>query len=123
MKKLIILFFIFTFSITSFASLKAKHVKGEWTYNVMLGNEAVTGVFKFELEQGKLSGKAISTEGKVYPLTKIEIKKDNTLCFELQRENDVSIVFVLTANKNEFKGKGWINDASITGKKQKTEAE
>ena len=49
----------------------------------------------------------------------IGIKKNETLCFDLIREDDVPIEFILIINHDKFRGKGWINDVSfeITGDK------
>jgi hypothetical protein len=121
MNKLFILLFVVGISLSSFAGLKSKHLVGEWKYVITLYNGNQDGYFIFSQKNGKLEGVAIQSDSRI-PLSKIKInKKNETLCFELPRKDDVSIEFILNVEKNKFKGKGWINEADfdITGEKQK----
>ena len=125
MNKLFILLFVLGFSISSFAGLKSKDVKGEWKYVITLYNSQQDGSFIFSLKNGEFEGEAIQSDGHISSLSKIKIKKKNkTLCFELPRKDDVPIEFILNVEKNKFKGKGWINEADfdITGEKQKEQS-
>lgn len=120
MKRLILILFILSFSFSGFARLKSKQIIGEWKYVITLFNGQNEGSFVFFQKNGELRGEAIQSDGIIFTLSKIKVnKKNNTLCFEIPRENDVAIEFILTVDKNKFKGKGWINDADmeITGKR------
>jgi len=122
MKKLFILIFMLGISISSFAGLKSKDVKGEWKYLITLSNGQSEGSMKFFQKNGELAGDIAGSDGHISSLSKIKInKKNNTLCFEVQRKDDDPIEFILNVDKNKFKGKGFINEADfeITGEKQK----
>lgn len=121
MKKLFMLLFVLIFSLPAFAGLKSKHIVGDWKYLITLedGYHQV-GSLKFIQKESKLIGESIEEDGHSLPLSKIIInKKNKTLCFEITRENNVAIEFILIVENNKFKGKGWINDANleITGEK------
>jgi hypothetical protein len=120
MRKIIILFLLLGVSEVSFARLKMKHVIGEWSYIATIENNKMEGVFKFTEKDGKLSGEYIPSVNLANSLTKIEIHNKNILRFELQRENDDPIKFILTVYKNKFTGEGWISNAKfeIIGEKQ-----
>ncbi|HSH20574.1 MAG TPA: hypothetical protein VLA03_08975 [Draconibacterium sp.] len=120
MKKLSILFIILILVLPAFAGLKSKHVAGDWKYTITLSNIQMERTFTFFQKNSKLEGKATDSEGSILSLSKIKMdKKNNTLFFEIPRESDVSIEFMITLNDNKFKGKGWIDDTSfkITGEK------
>lgn len=111
-----------SFSVSGFARLKSKHVVGEWKYSMNLSSAVMTGSFIFSQKSGELEGEIITSLGTKSTISKIKVnKKNNTLCFEIPRENDVAIEFVLVVKDNKFNGKGWINEANfeITANKLK----
>ncbi|GAB1451767.1 hypothetical protein MASR2M47_18230 [Draconibacterium sp.] len=115
-------FILFGLALSSatFAGLKSKQIVGGWEYEITISNTQVGGSFVFAQNDNELTGKSIQPDGSVSGLSNIKINnKNETLCFQLIRENDVPIEFILTVDRNKFKGKGWINDASfeITGDK------
>ena len=115
MKWFTILFFTLVVSISSFAGLKSKHIIGEWEYVITLYNGHSEGSFTFSKKNGELEGVAFQSDGRTFPISKIKVdKKYKTLCFEIPRENDVAIEFILTVDVDKFKGKGWINDTDFT---------
>jgi hypothetical protein len=71
-------------------------------------------------KNGILEGENFSSEGIASKLNNLKVnKKNETICFQVNREDDVPIEFILIVNHNKFKGKGWINEVSfeITGNK------
>jgi len=120
MKKLLLFVFILTLSAPTFAGLDVKQVIGSWKYSVQLDQGQMTGILKFVESEGKLTGKVISDEGDTFPMTKVEIKEDNTLYFELKPEYDVFKI-TLKVDGNKFKGSGSTPDGEfyLTGEKQK----
>ena len=120
MKLFIILLISLGIPISSVAGLKSKHIVGEWEYIITLYNGQSEGSYIFSQKEGRLEGVAIQSDGHKLPLSKIKVdKKYKTLFFEIPRENDVAIEFILNIDYDKFNGKGWINDVSfeITGKK------
>jgi len=89
MKKLLTVLFVLGISLQSFAGLKEKDVIGSWKYKVVFEQTTLTGILKFEKKDGKLTGEVISDDGNTFPLTKVEIKEDNILYFELKPEYEV----------------------------------
>ena len=115
MKWVTILVITLGISISSFAGLKSKHIIGKWEYVITLYNGQSEGLFTFSKKNGELEGVAIQSDCRAFPISKIKVdKKYKTLCFEILRENDVGIEFILTVNDDKFKGKGWINDTDFT---------
>jgi hypothetical protein len=120
LKKLFIPLIILGISISTFAGLKSKNVLGEWKSLIVTSNAEMTGSFIFYEKSGELQGEYIPLEGPKSNISKIRInKKNNTLCFEIPRETDVPIEFILIVEDKKFRGKGWINEANfeITGEK------
>ena len=119
MKKLSLFLFVFVFGFSAFAQLKSNQIAGSWKYNVVTDQGDMTGVFKFVDKEGKLTGDVITSDGYTIPITKIEMKEENTLYLEIQTDNDV-IKVSLKVDGNKFKGTGtsYQGDAPITGEKQ-----
>jgi hypothetical protein len=119
MKKLFILLFVLGITTPGFAQLDSKQLTGSWKYSVVTDQGDMTGVFKFVENEGKLKGEIITTEGYNIPMSKIEIKTDNTLYLEIQTDSDIIKVNVKVEGKN-FKGTGssYQGEAPITGVKQ-----
>ncbi len=116
----ILLLFLLALSTATFARLKSKQIVGKWKYEIALYNAQLEGSFIFTQKDGKLEGEGIQSDGQVNQLSNIKVNnKNETLCFDLIREDDVPIEYILIVNHNKFRGKGWINDVSfeITGDK------
>ena len=119
-KTSLLLLFLMTISTVTFARLKEKQIVGKWKYEITLSNAQLEGSFVFNQKDGKLEGKNIQSDGNIPNLSNIKVnKKNETLCFNLLRETDIPIEFILTVTHNKFRGKGWISDADfeITGEK------
>ena len=83
MKKLFILLFALTITIPTFAGLKSKDIVGKWKYEMTISNSEIDGSFNFSEKTGKQKGKAIQSDGRIFPLSKIKVnKKNNTLSFK-----------------------------------------
>lgn len=103
MKKVMLVLFVLGISISSFAGLKEKDVVGSWKYEVLAGGTTMTGTMIFEKKEGKLTGEVQTDNGEVYPLTRVEIRDDNVLYFELQPDYDLMTISV-TVDGKTFKG-------------------
>jgi hypothetical protein len=85
MKKLIIALFVLGIAFPSFAAgLKVKDVVGTWSYEVVTDMETLTGTMKFEKDGKELTGQIITSDGQTIPLSKIQIKENNVLYFEME---------------------------------------
>ena len=118
MKKAIILSFVFGVSLHASGGLKEKDVIGTWKYSVDAYDQVLTGVVIFEKNEGKLTGKAKTEGGETFSFTKVEIRENNILYFELKRKYDVVSATVTVENK-QFKGTvgNYEGSAPITGEK------
>lgn len=119
MKKLFVLLFVLIIAVPTFAQLKSKQVVGNWKYSVVTDQNDMTGILKFVENEGKLTGEVITSDGNTIPLTKIEIKTENQLYFELKTESDLITVSVKVDEKT-FKGTvaSYQGEAPITAVKQ-----
>jgi len=87
MKKLVLALFVLGIALPSFAGgLKVKDVVGAWSYEIVVDYETVSGTLKFEKNGKELTGKVITAEGQTYPMTKVEIRDDNVLYFEMEAD-------------------------------------
>lgn len=118
MKKLLLVVFILGISTQLFADIKDKQLIGKWKYTVVTDQGEMTGHLKFVKEEGKLSGEVIGDDGNSFPVTKIELKEDDVLYFEVKPEYDVIKVTVKIEGK-KFKGTGSTYDGEfgLTGEK------
>lgn len=113
-KTFTLVLFLSALSTVSSARLKPKQVTGKWKFEILLYNSQLEGWFDFSLKNEGFEGKNIQSDGNISQLSDIKINsKNETLCFKLVRENDVSIDFILIFNDNKFKGKGWVSDESF----------
>ncbi|HPE76031.1 MAG TPA: hypothetical protein P5210_14925 [Draconibacterium sp.] len=113
-KTFFIFLFVLTLSTVTSAHLKPKQIAGKWKYEISLYNAQLEGWFVFTLKNGELNGENIQSDGRVSRLTEIKVnKKNETLCFNAIRENDVPIEYILIVNHKKFRGKGWINEVSF----------
>lgn len=118
MKKLLILFLVFSISVPLYAALKEKHLIGKWKYKVEIDQGNMAGVFHFEKKDGKLAGTVITNDGYSMPITKIEIKENDHLYLEINTDQQSYKINVKVDGKN-FKGTGssYDGEAPITGEK------
>jgi len=118
MKKLVIALFVLGIALPSFAGLKVKDVVGKWSYTVVMEYETISGTLKFEKNGKELIGEVITDEGETIPMTKVEIRDNNVLYFEL--EVDYSIMEVsMTIDGKKYNGTIVTNgeEVSVTGEK------
>lgn len=94
MKKIFVLLMVLSISVCVFARLEVKQVLGLWEYTVTLDQDDMTGTLKFYEIEGKLTGEVITRDGGTFKMTKVELKDDDILYFELQPEYDVIKVSV-----------------------------
>lgn len=118
MKKLLTLFFVLAISTQLFADIKEKHLVGKWKYTVVTDQGEMTGHLKFIEKEGKLSGDVIGDDGSSFPITKIELKENDVLYFEVKPDYDVIKVTVKVEGK-KFKGTGatYEGEFALTGEK------
>jgi len=119
MKKLVLALFVLGIALPSIAGgLKVKDVVGTWSYEVVIDYETASGTLKFEKNEKELSGKVITDNGETIPLTKVEIRDNNVLYFELEVDYSTFKVSVTVEGK-KYKGTLTTDDgdAPITGAK------
>jgi len=120
MKKSLLSLFALLVSVAVFASLDVKQVVGLWEYSIVLDQGDMTGKLKFYENEGKLVGEVITQDGSTFKMTKVEMKVDDVLYFELQPEYDVIKVSVKVEGE---KAKGTVSsyqgEAPLTMEKLK----
>jgi hypothetical protein len=118
MKKLFVLLFVLGISTQLFAKIDTKQVVGKWKYAVETDQGNMSGVLKFVEKEGKLTGEVISDDGGMFSMTKVELKGEDTLYFEIKPEYDV-IKVTLKIEGKKFKGNGAYYDGEfpISGEK------
>jgi hypothetical protein len=80
----------------------------------------MTGVLIFVEKEEKLTREVNSDDRVIFPMTKVEIKEENTLYFELKSEYIV-LKISLEVNNKKFKGKGATYEDEFTLYGKKTE--
>lgn len=80
----------------------------------------MTGILKFVEKEGKLTGEVFTDDGGIYPMTKVELKEENTLYFELKPEYDI-IKVTLMIEERKFTGSGSTYEGEFPLKGEKTE--
>lgn len=120
MKKLFILLLVLGISTHIIAEIKSNQIIGKWKYTVIIDQGNLTGIFKFEENEGKLTGEIHTNEGRTIPFTKIKVKEENTLYLELHTDSD-TIKVTLKVEGDKFNGTASSNqgEAPITGDKIK----
>ncbi len=120
MKKLVLALFVLSFALPSFAGIKEKDVVGSWSYKIETDYETMSGTLNFEMEGKELVGHVFTDEGQAIPMTKVEIRDNNVLYFEL--EVDYS-VYTGTMNIDGKKYTGTVSadgeELPVTGEKLK----
>ncbi len=119
MKKSLFLLVILVMSLPAMAGLKEKHVIGTWTYRADAGTEILTGTITFSNEEGVLTGEVNTDMGEYINMTKVEIRDNNILYFEVPTDYEVLKVTV-TMNKKNYSGTiaSQQGDMPISGEKK-----
>jgi len=86
MKKLVIALIVLGFTLPSFAGIKVKDVVGTWSYKIEIDYETLSGKLVFEKEGEGLSGKVLTDDGQTFVMSKVEIRDNNVLYFEMEIE-------------------------------------
>lgn len=121
MKRVLLLLFILGFSTQIFAQLSTKQVVGKWKYTVVTDQGNMGGTLNFIEKEGNLTGDVWSDDGGTFPFTKVELKEDNVMYFELKPDNDV-IKVTLKIDGEKFTGTGTsyeLAEFSVNGEKLK----
>ena len=118
MKKLVIALFVLGISLPSFAGIKEKDVIGTWKYKVETDMETLTGKLIIEKKDGKLTGTVDTDDGAYVTMSKIEIKDNDVLYFEVDTDYE-TLKITVTVTKNAFEGtvSSQQGDMPITGEK------
>lgn len=119
MKKLILLLLILGISIPSFSQLKNENIVGKWKYTVTTDQGDMNGTLNFVEKEGTLSGEVWGDDGSIISLSKIELKEENVLYFELNPDYDLIKVTVKIEGE-KFKGSGSTSQGefALTGEKK-----
>jgi len=118
MRKLLFALFVLAISSQVFAKITVKEVLLDWKYTVNTDQGALTGIIKITEKEGKLVGSIVSDDGNTFPVTKMEIKEENILYFEIVPDYDV-IMVALKIDGKKFTGTVGTYDGEIpiTGEK------
>ena len=103
MKKLLLIIFVLGMSLSSFAGLKEKHVIGKWKYEAVSDQGSIFGTLTFENKDGKLTGEVNTDDGDTFEFTKVEIRENDVLYFELDTGYE-TLQATVTVEKKKFSG-------------------
>ena len=103
MKKLVIALFVLGMALPSFAGIKVKDVVGAWSYKIETEYETMTGKLVFEKDGDGLSGMVLTDMGETFEMTKVEIRDNNVLYFELEVDYNV-MEATITIEGKKYKG-------------------
>jgi hypothetical protein len=103
MKKALLLLTVLALSLPALAKLKEKHVIGTWTYTADTGSETLTGTLEFKKMEGMLAGTVTTDMGDIIEMTRVEIRDNNVLYFEVPVDYDVLQISV-TVDKKSYSG-------------------
>jgi hypothetical protein len=100
------------------AQLKEKQVIGTWSYLVNTDQGQLSGKLIFEKTEDTLAGEVHADDGNVFTMTKVEIRDNKVLYFELQPEYDVLKVS-MTIEKEKYTGTvgSYDGELPVTGEK------
>jgi hypothetical protein len=118
MKKLVIALFVLGMALPSFAGLKVKDVAGTWSYKIETEYETMTGTLVFEADGKELTGEVVTDEGQVIPMTKVEIRDNNVVYFELEVDYNVMETH-MTVDGKEYTGTIVADGGELTVKGEK----
>ena len=119
MKKSLFLLLVLAMSLPALAGLKEKHVIGTWTYKADSGYETLTGTLTFSKTDGKLTGEVNTDMGEFIAMTKVEIRENDVLYFEVPLDYEV-LKITVTMNKKNYSGTivSQQGEIPITGEKK-----
>jgi len=120
MKKLIfVLFALSLFSHIVNAQSDQEKILGKWKYSVEGDYSPMGGLLIFSEKDGTLKGEVAPDDGGLFPMTKVEMRENDTIYFELKPEYDV-IKVSLKIDGNKLKGTGttYQGEFAITGEKK-----
>ena len=103
MKRLVIALFVLGMALPTFAGLKVKDVAGTWSYTIETDYQTMTGTLVFKADGKELTGEVVTPEGQVIPMTKVEIRDNNVLYFELEVDYNV-MEATMTVDGKKYKG-------------------
>jgi hypothetical protein len=105
-------------SLQSYAGLKEKNVIGTWKFKVETDQGDITGKLIFEKKEGALVGEVYTDEGETIPMSKVEIRDNDILYFEVDTGYE-TIEISVTVKKNTFEGMAGNEQGSfpMTGEK------
>ena len=103
MKKVIIALFVLGMAVPSFAGLKVKNVVGTWSYQIETEYETMSGTLTFEKDGKGLTGHVTSDAGDVIPMTKVEIRENNVVHFEIEIDYNL-LKSDMTIDGKKYKG-------------------
>lgn len=89
MKKVLLALLVLSFALPSFAAIEENDVVGSWSYKIETDYETMTGTLDFEMEGEKLVGEVQTSDGQVIPMTKVEIRENDVVYFELEVDYSV----------------------------------
>ena len=120
MKKLVIALFVLGMAIPSFAGIKVKDVVGTWSYKIETDYETMTGKLVFEKDGDGLSGMVVTDMGETFHMTKVEIRDNNVLYFEIEVDYNV-MEATMTVDGKKYKGTvaSVDGEVEVTGEKIK----
>lgn len=98
------LLIIVAMSLPALAGLKEKHVIGTWTYQADAGSETMTGTLTFKKTGGQLMGEVHTDMGDFIEMTKVEIRDNDVLYFEVPTDYEVLQISV-TMDKKSYSGR------------------
>jgi hypothetical protein len=118
MKKLLLVMFVLGMSISSFAGLKEKNVIGKWKYEAVTDQGSIFGTLTFESKDGKLGGEVNTDDGDTFAFTKVEIRENDVLYFELNTGYE-TLKGTVTVVKKKFSGTvgNYQGEMPLTGEK------
>lgn len=120
MKKLIFAFFsLFLFSFVVNAQSDHQKILGKWKYSVETDSSPMEGLLIFSEKDGTLRGEVAPDNGGIFPMTKVEMRENDIIYFELKPEYDV-IKVTMKVEGNKLKGSGstYQGDFAVTGEKK-----
>ena len=119
MKKFLFVLFILGVFYQGNAQPDYSTILGKWKYSVETDYSPMGGLLIFSEKDGTLKGEVAPDEGGFFPMTKVEMRENDTIYFELKPEYDV-IEVTLKIDGNKLKGTGstYQGDFAVSGEKK-----
>lgn len=103
MKKSMLVLFVLSLAIYSFAGQKDNGVTGTWKYKVETDQGQLTGTLKFEEKEGNMTGEVHTQEGEILSFSKVELLENDMVYCELDTGYEILEVS-LTLKGNTMEG-------------------